>query len=93
MYQNLFNGTFPAEIGDLLQLENLLMAYCGFSPTVIPTEFGKLKRLKFLWMTETNLIGAIPESLSNLSSLEKLDLSGNDLSGMIPQGLFSLNKF
>ncbi|KAL6985480.1 hypothetical protein U1Q18_018855 [Sarracenia purpurea var. burkii] len=91
--QNLFNGTFPAEIGNLLNLENLGMAYNSqLLPATIPPEFGRLKKLKFLWMTQTNLIGEIPESFSNLSSLEHLDLSSNNLDGPIPQGLFQLKN-
>uniref|UniRef100_A0A5B6YGN3 Putative receptor-like protein kinase HSL1 n=1 Tax=Davidia involucrata TaxID=16924 RepID=A0A5B6YGN3_DAVIN len=89
---NLFNGTFPAEIGNLSNLENLFMAYNPFVPTAIPPEFGKLKKLTFMWMRETNIIGNIPESFSNLSSLGHLDLSRNSLQGTIPRGLFSLKN-
>ncbi|XP_059657129.1 receptor-like protein kinase HSL1 [Cornus florida] len=94
LYQNEFNGTgtFPAEIGNLSNLEYLGMAYNNFVPSAIPPEFGKLKKLKFLWMRETNLIGEVPESFSNLSSLEHLDLTFNDLHGVIPPGLFLLKN-
>ncbi|GFZ08575.1 kinase family with leucine-rich repeat domain-containing protein [Actinidia rufa] len=91
--QNEFNGTFPAEIGELANLVNLGMAYNDkFLPAKVPSEFGKLTKLQFLWMTDCNLIGEIPDSFSNLSSLEYLDLSYNKLQGPIPEGLFQLKN-
>ncbi|KAA8521860.1 hypothetical protein F0562_012518 [Nyssa sinensis] len=92
LYQNEFNGTFPAEIGNLSNLEVLGMAYNDFVPMAIPPEFGKLKKLKFMWMSATNLINEIPESFSYLSSLEHLDLARNNLHGAIPLGLFLLKN-
>ncbi|KAE8687625.1 amino acid permease 1-like [Hibiscus syriacus] len=89
MLQNLFNGTFPKEIGNLSNLEELGMAYNPFIPMEIPREFGFLKKLTYLWMKETNLIGEIPESFNNLSSLQYFDLSINNLEGRVPSGLFS----
>lgn len=92
MHSNLFNGTFPAEIGNLSNLEVLGMAYNPFLPAAIPPEFGKLSKAKFIWMTGTNLIGQIPESFSSLTSLEHLDLALNDMDGGIPSGLFLLKN-
>ncbi|KAA8521863.1 hypothetical protein F0562_012515 [Nyssa sinensis] len=60
LYQNEFNGTFPAEIDNLSNIEVLGMAYNDFVPMAIPPEFGKLKKLKFMWMSVTNLINEIP---------------------------------
>ena len=89
LVQNEFNGTWPTEIGCLANLEHLGMAYNDkFLPAPLPEEFGALKKLKFLWMTQTNLIGGIPETLINdLSSLERLDLAINNLNGPILGGL------
>lgn len=90
---NLFNGTVPSEIGKLLNLEFLRLAYNNLLvPAPIPPEFGKLKNLKELWMKEMNLEGHIQESFADLSSLEKLDLSMNKLEGSIPSGLFMLKN-
>ncbi|KAK8535281.1 hypothetical protein V6N12_056804 [Hibiscus sabdariffa] len=92
MHQNLFNGTFPKEIGKLSNLEELGMAFNPFVPMEIPREFGFLKKLWYLWMKETNLIGEIPESFNNLSSLQHFDLSINNLEGPIPSSLFSFEN-
>ncbi|XVE97606.1 hypothetical protein REPUB_Repub03eG0033900 [Reevesia pubescens] len=92
IHQNQFNGTFPKEIGDLSNLEDLGMAYNKFVPMSIPQEFGQMRKLWYLWMTETNLIGEIPESFNNLSSLQHLDLSGNNLEGPIPSRLLSFKN-
>ncbi|GMJ10299.1 hypothetical protein HRI_004699100 [Hibiscus trionum] len=92
MHQNLFNGTFPKEIGNLSNLEELGMAYNPFVPMEIPLEFGFLKKLWYLWMKGTNLIGEIPENFNNLSSLQQFDLSINNLEGPIPSDLFSIEN-
>ncbi|CAL5440675.1 unnamed protein product [Camellia sinensis] len=93
LYKNQFNGTVPIEIGNLANLVTLGMAYnTMLSPSIIPIEFGNLKKQEYLWMTMTNLIGKIPDSFANLSSLQHLDLAMNNLDGPLPQGLFQLKN-
>ncbi|XP_023891417.2 receptor-like protein kinase HSL1 [Quercus suber] len=93
LYQNQFNGTWPKEIGNLANLEVLSMPYNDkFVPTALPEEFGRLRKLTFLWMKRSNLIGQIPDYFSNFSSLEHLDLAYNDLVGAIPSGLFLIKS-
>uniref|UniRef100_A0A803LBI8 Protein kinase domain-containing protein n=2 Tax=Chenopodium quinoa TaxID=63459 RepID=A0A803LBI8_CHEQI len=89
---NSFNGTFPSELGHLENLEELVLAYNSLAPNKLPKEFGMLKNLKFLWMTQCNLIGEIPKSFAKLSSLEHLDLAENNLEGEIPSELFLLKN-
>ncbi|GMI89332.1 hypothetical protein like AT5G25930 [Hibiscus trionum] len=92
IHLNLFNGTFPKEIANLSNLEELGMAYNPFIAMEIPREFGFLKKLWYLWMAGTNLIGEIPKSFNNLSSLQHFDLSINNLEGPIPSSLFSFEN-
>lgn len=92
MHMNLFDGTFPAEIGNLVNLENLGLAFNGFSPMRIPPDFGKLKKMKYIWMRDANLVGKIPESFGDFQILEHIDLAYNNLEGAIPSGLFLLKN-
>ncbi|WOL09135.1 receptor-like protein kinase HSL1 [Canna indica] len=92
LHSNRFNGSFPAELGKLSMLEWLTLAYNPFASQRIPSEFGNLRRLKLLWMTQTQLTGEIPESFRQLSEIEHLDLSWNNLNGSIPEFIWSLEK-
>ncbi|KAG6718551.1 hypothetical protein I3842_04G156600 [Carya illinoinensis] len=83
-----FTGSFPPEIGNLSNLEELGLAYNYKMVPSLPLEFGKLKKLKFLWMAGTNLIGEIPNTIGEMAALEHLDLSENSLTGKIPDSLF-----
>ncbi|XP_026431034.1 MDIS1-interacting receptor like kinase 2-like isoform X2 [Papaver somniferum] len=62
----------------------------------IPSEFGKLRMLKELYLGANNLVGEIPKELFELSSLLKLDLNNNQLSGRLPSTvgkLFNMQWF
>ncbi|KAL8102479.1 hypothetical protein AgCh_027106 [Apium graveolens] len=91
---NQFNGSFAPEIGNLSNLEALeFSTLTKLPPWTLPTNlFTKLTKLKNLFMTGSNLIGEIPESIGNLAALEILDFSDNDLSGKIPDSLFLLKN-
>ncbi|THU70706.1 hypothetical protein C4D60_Mb08t27790 [Musa balbisiana] len=90
LYANLFDGSFPAEIGNLSRLQQLGLAYNSFAPMRIPSEFGNLTKLTFLWMTKANLQGEIPASFAQLTGLTQLDLTQNSLTGAIPAGIWGL---
>ncbi|KAA8523175.1 hypothetical protein F0562_009598 [Nyssa sinensis] len=92
LYVNYFNGSVPPEIGDLSNLEFLRMAYNQFTPWKMPSSFGQLKKLKVMWMSQTNLVDELPETMANMTALENLDLSRNNLTGNIPSGLFLLKN-
>jgi Leucine-rich repeat (LRR) protein len=94
LYMSEYDGTFPSEIGDLSELEELQLALNDkFTPVKLPTEFGKLKKLKYMWLEEMNLIGEISAVVfENMTDLKHVDLSVNNLTGRIPDVLFGLKN-
>ncbi|CAJ2636090.1 unnamed protein product [Trifolium pratense] len=76
-------GPISPELGDLSQLNILILAGCSFSGN-IPDKFGDLSELSFLALNSNNFTGKIPSSLGKLSKLYWLDLADNQLTGPIP---------
>ncbi|KAL0307796.1 UNVERIFIED_CONTAM: Receptor-like protein kinase HSL1 [Sesamum calycinum] len=74
---------------DAEAVESLLQPvfYGSHSP-----ELGNLTNLEVLWLTETNLVGEIPDSLGRLAKLTDLDLAYNSLTGQIPSSLTELTS-
>uniref|UniRef100_A0A0D3F2L4 non-specific serine/threonine protein kinase n=1 Tax=Oryza barthii TaxID=65489 RepID=A0A0D3F2L4_9ORYZ len=90
---NQFDGKYPAEdISNLADLERLTLAVNPFVPAPFPTEFGRLTHLTYLWLSNMNITGEIPESLSSLRELNLLDLSSNKLQGKIPTWIWQHKK-
>nr|XP_023903105.1 receptor-like protein kinase HSL1 [Quercus suber]POE46778.1 receptor-like protein kinase hsl1 [Quercus suber] len=93
LFQCAFNGSFPREIGNLFKLESLWLAYnVNMTAAELPSSFTKLKKLKYLWITASNLNGEIPDTIGEMEALEHLDLSINNLTGKIPSSLFMPKK-
>ena len=78
------NGEIPPEIGDLVNLEVLLLSNNENLIGDIPSEVGNLVNLTSLGLYNTNLSGDIPIEIGNLTNLTELYLNGNQLSGEIP---------
>ncbi|KAM1272251.1 hypothetical protein ACFX2J_032964 [Malus domestica] len=76
-------GSLSPRLGDLSNLNILILAGCSFSG-IIPSELGKLGKLTFLALNTNNFTGSIPASLGNLSNLYWLDLADNQLTGPLP---------
>ncbi len=87
--QNQLYGLLPSELGNLADLEELLLGLNQLSGR-IPTELGNLANLQVLSLGVNQLSGRIPSELGNLSNLEFLHLSSNQLSGRIPSELGDL---
>nr|XP_023923984.1 receptor-like protein kinase 5 [Quercus suber] len=89
LFQCAFNGSFPPGIGNLFKLESLQLAYnVNMTAAELPSTFTKLKKLKYLWITASNLNGEIPDTIGEMEALVHLDLSINNLTGKIPSSLF-----
>ena len=86
---NQLSGEIPAELGNLLKLQNLDLSSNQLSGE-IPSELGNLLNLEDLSLDDNQLSGEIPAELSNLPNLERLDLNDNRLSGEIPSELGKL---
>lgn len=93
-------GSLSPLIGNLTQLDTLTMwtylpdeegiPYAYRMSGQIPTEIGKLKKLRYLRLGRNGFTGKIPNEIGNMISLRFIDLSQCDLDGEIPASLGDL---
>ena len=88
---NQLTGPIPAELGDLTNLEWLVLAANRLTGP-IPAELGNLTNLQALALSDNQLTGPIPAELGNLTNLRELYLGFNELTGPIPAGLGNLTN-
>ena len=81
-------GSLPPELGDLDQLQRLIIGYSGLSG-VIPREFGQLTKLEYLFLNGNDLTGPIPHELGLLPNLTRIEFDYNELSGELPPSLLT----
>ncbi|GKV45977.1 hypothetical protein SLEP1_g53002 [Rubroshorea leprosula] len=84
---NSFQGLIPENLGHMTYLETLDLSGNQFGG--IPKSFGNLCKLRYLALSHNNLVGMLPELISNLSgclqlSLEELILGENKIKGPLP---------
>jgi hypothetical protein len=89
---NDFNGSLPAEIGNMSNLKYLFASANDFTPGFIPEYLASLTKLEELGLKSTNLLGFIPDFLGDLNELIFLDLDDNKLFGPLPTELAQLTK-
>lgn len=89
---NSFSGGFPSWVGNLTRLVRLGLASNGFDEGGIPGEFGDVKNLTWLFLSNCNRIGEIPESIFGLKELDTLDFSRNKISGRLSGLIAELQK-
>ncbi|XP_023898143.2 probable LRR receptor-like serine/threonine-protein kinase At3g47570 [Quercus suber] len=88
---NKISGNIPTGIGNLTNLESLIMSTNKLSGH-IAFEIGKLQKLQHLDLSANNFFGNMPSSLGNLTLLIKLYLGDNNLQGSIPLSLGNCQK-
>ncbi len=94
-----YSGTLPESIGDLTELETLLLSNLsgigsddsGLSGP-LPSSIGNLEKLTSLNLSFHDFEGEIPSSYGNLIALESLQLQGNKLVGPIPPWLGDITQ-
>ncbi|KAI8832625.1 hypothetical protein BJ741DRAFT_614200 [Chytriomyces cf. hyalinus JEL632] len=86
--ENQLTGIIP---GSIANLSNLTFLHLGGNPSLdpapIPDSFSFLKRLKQLYLYNSNRVGSLPEWLSAFDDLEHLELAQNQLTGVVTSDL------
>ncbi|CAN4097974.1 unnamed protein product [Withania somnifera] len=89
---NYFSGEFPSWVGNLTSLVALGLGDNDFVEGRIPETLGSLKKVYWLYLAGSNLIGEIPESIFGMEALGTLDISRNQISGNFPKSINKLKK-
>lgn len=85
-------GSIPTEIGDLLDLNNLIFSDDKGLTGSIPVQLYSLNKLVVLRLAYCTFTGKIATEVGNLVDLKILSFESNKFSGMIPTQLCSLTK-
>ncbi|XP_017225214.1 receptor-like protein 46 [Daucus carota subsp. sativus] len=86
MSSNEFNGTIPAQVFQLKNLQFLDLSYNSLKDG-LSSEVGKLGNLKTLKLEENRLDGYVPEQIGNLTKLQHFSINYNKFSGRIPDSI------
>ncbi|WP_420636803.1 leucine-rich repeat domain-containing protein [Candidatus Palauibacter sp.] len=89
--QNALYGPVPVELGNLPNLEVLLLRDNSLEGA-LPPEVTGLKKLRTVDLSENRLTGAIPTELGSLRNLTHLNLSRNRLTEFIPDQIGDLHR-
>ena len=82
-------GSIPVSIGNLKNLQELVIDDCSLTGT-IPQSIGGLKSLTHLDLCYNELTGQIPDSIGNLTELNRLYLYHNHFTGEIPETMLNI---
>nr|KAJ3418803.1 hypothetical protein HK105_007827 [Polyrhizophydium stewartii] len=89
--KNQLEGSIPAQLSKLRNLENLSLSWNDLGGP-IPTALGLMANLRHIWLNVNQFSGSIPRELGSLRNLTILDLRVNWLTGRIPPELGSLTN-
>lgn len=85
-------GVMTSNLGQLEELDSLVLSFNKDLTGPLPPAIGKLKKLTTLLLNNCSFDGKIPDELGNLESLEYLALNSNYFIGEIPCSLGKLSK-
>ncbi|CAB9514866.1 leucine Rich Repeat [Seminavis robusta] len=91
LHRNFFTGSLPNGLGELSHLTVLGLNELQGIHGTIPTEYGRLSSLTYVYAFDTSLSGTLPSEMGLLSNLAWLHLNGGSLTGEVPStfGLLS----
>ncbi|KAK2972455.1 hypothetical protein RJ640_003881 [Escallonia rubra] len=87
---NLFSGSIPASIGDVMQTLRVLDLSGNHLTGSIPSSLGKVKPLRYLSLSNNQLTGKIHDEWGSFQDLDTIDVSHDHFYGEIPTSIFSL---
>ncbi|KAK2988677.1 hypothetical protein RJ640_012713 [Escallonia rubra] len=90
-FNNLFSGTVPAELGRLVNLDDISFNANNLTGG-LPLELNNLTGLKFLRISDLNGEGSEFPVLSNMTVMENLMLRSCKISGKIPDYIANMTK-
>jgi PKD repeat protein len=88
--ENNMNGTLPSEIGNLTNLNHLIISQQHLLHGQIPKEIGNLTNLEDLYLNNNSFTGRIPSEIGNLTKIQYLWLQYNLLTDSIPASIGNL---
>jgi receptor kinase-like protein len=88
---NNISGSFPSDIGNLINLQYLDFSKNSFTGS-LPSSLGTLKSMALFYVFDNYMSGSVPLTIGNLTELNYLRLNGNSFSGRIPSTLGNLRK-
>ncbi|XP_049934333.1 probable LRR receptor-like serine/threonine-protein kinase At1g07650 isoform X7 [Nymphaea colorata] len=83
LYGNRLSGPIPAQLGDMVTLQQLTLEANQFSGE-IPPHIGNLSNLQRLVLSSNNFTGELPQTLAKLTNMTDFRISGTGLSGQLP---------
>ncbi|KAK4564530.1 hypothetical protein RGQ29_006555 [Quercus rubra] len=90
--ENMFSGTMPENVGEILPLVDYLDLSSNFINGTIPPSIGMLKNLNFLFLRNNCLSGELPPHWEELQYLTLLVVANNNISGNLPSSMQSLGS-
>ena len=83
---------FPKNIGNLNNLEWLILIMNNDLTDSLTAELGSLKNVKKLQLWNNSITGSIPPEIFDAPNLEYLDLEYNEITGTIPKTIGNAKK-
>ncbi|XP_077226946.1 leucine-rich repeat transmembrane protein kinase isoform X2 [Tasmannia lanceolata] len=88
---NRFSGSIPPELGNLIDMNKLVLSANELTGR-LPATLAKLTKLTDLRISGNNFSGKIPDFIQKWTQIEKLHIEGSSLEGPIPSNISLLTS-